>query len=82
MRTEPEVPVPVPHVRCPEPAEECGLQLVERERLDHLPAVGVSNRLSSLADAAGATAESWDAEAGSFTSDASGNMLATGRISR
>jgi len=35
-----------------------------------------SNRLSALADAAGASAENWDAESGSFTHDANGNMLA------
>jgi RHS repeat-associated protein len=34
-----------------------------------------SNRLSSVADAVGATAEAWDAEAGSFTYDANGNVL-------
>ena len=34
-----------------------------------------SNRLTSVTDAAGATAETWDAEAGSFTYDANGNML-------
>ncbi len=34
-----------------------------------------SNRLNSIADAVGATAETWDAEAGSFTYDAKGNQL-------
>ncbi|MCL4213239.1 MAG: hypothetical protein KJZ74_04935 [Gemmatimonadales bacterium] len=37
---------------------------------------GTSNRLASLADAAGATAELWDAEAGSFAYDANGNLVA------
>ncbi|MCC6931268.1 MAG: RHS repeat-associated core domain-containing protein, partial [Gemmatimonadaceae bacterium] len=36
---------------------------------------GTSNRLTSLADAVGVTAETWDAEAGSFTYDANGNQL-------
>jgi RHS repeat-associated protein len=34
-----------------------------------------SNRLSAIADAAGVTAETWDAEAGGFTYDANGNVL-------
>ncbi len=34
-----------------------------------------SNRLNSIADAVGVTAETWDAEAGSFTYDANGNQL-------
>jgi RHS repeat-associated protein len=33
-----------------------------------------SNRLNSIADAVAATAETWDAEAGSFTYDANGNL--------
>jgi RHS repeat-associated protein len=33
-----------------------------------------SNRLNSIADAVGVTAETWDAEAGSFTYDANGNI--------
>jgi len=37
-----------------------------------------SNRLSSLAEAAGASAETWDAEAGSFTHDANGNVATSG----
>jgi RHS repeat-associated protein len=36
---------------------------------------GSSNRLSSVTDAVGGTAESWDAETGSFTYDANGNVL-------
>jgi RHS repeat-associated protein len=36
---------------------------------------GTSNRLTAIADAVGATAETWDAEAGSFTYDANGNQL-------
>ena len=36
---------------------------------------GSSNRLTSLADAVGVSAEPWDAEAGSFTYDANGNQL-------
>lgn len=35
---------------------------------------GTSNWLSSIADAAGVTTEIWDAEAGSFTYDANGNL--------
>ncbi len=34
-----------------------------------------SNRLTSITEAAGVTAEMWDAEAGSFTYDANGNTL-------
>jgi RHS repeat-associated protein len=34
-----------------------------------------SNRLSSLSEAAGASAETWDAEGGSFTYDGNGNLL-------
>ena len=34
-----------------------------------------SNRLSSVSDAVGVTPESWDAESGSFTYDANGNLL-------
>ena len=34
-----------------------------------------TNRLASVSDAVGATAESWDAEAGSFSYDANGNLL-------
>ncbi len=34
-----------------------------------------SNRLNSVADAVGATAETWDAEAGSLTYDLNGNLL-------
>lgn len=37
---------------------------------------GTSNRLSAVTDAIGVTAESWDAEAGSFTYDANGNVTA------
>jgi len=33
---------------------------------------GSSNRLSSVSDAVGGTAETWDAETGSFTHDANG----------
>jgi hypothetical protein len=36
---------------------------------------GTSNRLTTLADAVGVSAETWDAEAGSFTYDANGNQL-------
>ena len=36
---------------------------------------GSSNRLSSVSDAVGSTPESWDAETGSFTYDANGNIL-------
>jgi RHS repeat-associated protein len=36
---------------------------------------GGSNRLSSIAEAAGTSAETWDAEAGSSSYDASGNLL-------
>ncbi len=36
---------------------------------------GSSNRLTSLTDAVGTTAEAWDAESGSFTYDANGNTL-------
>lgn len=36
---------------------------------------GSSNRLSSVSDAVGGTAESWDAESGAFTYDANGNLL-------
>jgi RHS repeat-associated protein len=36
---------------------------------------GISNRLNSVSDAAGATSESWDAETGSFTYDANGNVI-------
>ena len=36
---------------------------------------GSSNRLSSVTDAVGGTAEAWDAETGSFTYDANGNVL-------
>ncbi len=36
---------------------------------------GSSNRLTTLADAVGVSAELWDAEAGSFTYDANGNQL-------
>lgn len=35
---------------------------------------GSSNRLSSVSEAAGATAETWDAEGGSFSYDANGNL--------
>ena len=35
-----------------------------------------SNRLSSVADAVGATAETWDAETGTFAYDANGNVTA------
>jgi RHS repeat-associated protein len=38
---------------------------------------GTSNRLTSIADAVGVTTENWDAEAGSFTYDANGNVLTT-----
>jgi RHS repeat-associated protein len=34
-----------------------------------------TNRLASVSDAVGATAESWDAESGSFSYDANGNLL-------
>jgi RHS repeat-associated protein len=34
-----------------------------------------TNRLAAVSDAVGATAESWDAESGSFTYDANGNLL-------
>ncbi len=37
---------------------------------------GTSNRLTSLIEAAGVTAETWDAEAGNFTYDANGNTVA------
>lgn len=36
---------------------------------------GSANRLSSVSDAVGATPESWDAETGSLTYDANGNLL-------
>lgn len=36
---------------------------------------GTSNRLSSVTDAVSTTAETWDAETGSFTYDANGNVL-------
>lgn len=35
---------------------------------------GTSNRLSAVTEAAGASAETWDAEAGAFTYDANGNL--------
>ena len=34
-----------------------------------------TNRLASVSDAVGVTAESWDAESGSFSYDANGNLL-------
>lgn len=37
-----------------------------------------SNRLSSVSDAAGTTTETWDAEAGSLTYNANGNVLTVG----
>jgi len=36
---------------------------------------GTSNRLTAVADAVGATADTWDAETGSFTYDVNGNQL-------
>ncbi len=39
---------------------------------------GSSNRLSSVTDAVATTAETWDAETGSFTYDANGNVLSAG----
>jgi len=36
---------------------------------------GTSHRLTSVTEAAGASAETWDAETGAFTYDASGNLL-------